>query len=174
MLTAIVAGYFLYREVTNRNNIASVITSLNTIYNTTKNVFSSDILEMDNYTNDIDFAYKLKMKEKFLLDLSKLVNQNELNNSEAVQFAILSINESLDQINIDLERLKTKIIRHKNKWLYKVRKLKCKKEILNLKNHIRMMDERYYDLINLIKIICLSHENKNSSELVTIFKKIKN
>jgi hypothetical protein len=173
MLTTLLTSYFVYKTVTGKGSITSVIQSMNCVYNTAKKILSNEELTFLKCTYDIDIEYKIKSKEKFLKDLTKFVSDEDLIDHEAIMYTIKSINDILNDISIDVSQLEIKITRHKLKWFNKIRDIKCKKEVHMLKIHLNMLDVRYNDLIQLLKLRCLSN-NKGIPELVNIFNSVKN
>jgi hypothetical protein len=173
MITTLLTGYFVYKTVTGEGSITSLIKTMNGVYSATKKILSNEELTLLKCTYDIDIEYKIKSKEKFLKDLSKFVSDDELIGHEAINYTISSINKILEEITIDVSKLEIKITRHKLKWFNSIRNIKYKKEAELLRMHLNMLDERYNDLIQLLKLRCLSN-NKGIPELVNIFKSIKN
>lgn len=71
---------------------------------------------------------------------------------EPIRYAILSTSETVQNINIIIEKIQNKIIDHKNGYLNGLMAISLQVEIDSLKYNIVLLDKRLYLLLELLKI----------------------
>lgn len=71
---------------------------------------------------------------------------------EPIRYAILSTSETVQNINIIIEKIQNKIIDHKNGYLNGLIAISLQLEIASLKHNIELLDKRLYLLLELLKI----------------------
>ena len=71
---------------------------------------------------------------------------------EPIRYAILSTSETVQNINIIIEKIQNKIIDYKNGYLNKLMAISLQIEMGSLKHQIGLLDKRLYLLLELLKI----------------------
>ena len=148
---------FEYLVLNNIQTLVTLLTSdlISTAINDTSYVILSII--KDDYRNypdllkvikELDLIYKFQIIKSFLLLIPKKYEK-----ICCIKIALNGIKEIILNIYKLLIEIINLINKHKTTYLSYVRKVKYKKELIELKNLCVILDNRYNILIELIKII---------------------
>jgi len=118
----------------------------NSIYSSLSSIIYYDN-DIDTVLNKLDIKHKIKNVE---LLLSEIKSENVMINRciEGLYDIIIDIREDVKIINL-------KIKNHKNLYFSTWRYLNCSNQLINLKNHIEILDNRlnfFIKALNVIKV----------------------
>lgn len=148
---------FEYLMLNNIQTLVTLLTSdlISTAINDTSYVILSII--KDDYKNypdlikvvkDLDLIYKFEIIKSFLQLIPKKYEK-----IPCIKLAFNGIKEIIINIYKLLIEIINLINKHKSKYFSYIRKAKYKKELIELQNLCRILDNRYNILIELIKLI---------------------
>ena len=108
----------------------------NSIYNSiTGIVFYSE--DVNLILSELDLGSKLQVLEELLKNLTNYKNKNSI-----IDISLEHLHDMMLKIKRDINIISNKLEQHKNKLFHNYRKVNCKKELLQLKKHSRILNER--------------------------------
>lgn len=108
----------------------------NSIYNSiTGIVFYSE--DVNLILSELDLGSKLQVLEELLKNLTNYKKKNSI-----IDISLEHLHDMMLKIKRDINIISDKLEQHKNKWFNSYRKVNCKKELLQLKKHSRILNER--------------------------------
>lgn len=108
----------------------------NSIYNSiTGIVFYSE--DVNLILSELDLGSKLQVLEELLKNLTNYKKKNSI-----IDISLDHLHDMMLKIKRDINIISDKLEQHKNKWFNSYRKVNCKKELLQLKKHSRILNER--------------------------------
>ena len=145
-----------YIILKNMNTLVSLLTSdiLSTAINDTSNLIVS--IFTDDYKNYPDLTYILKdldviYKLNVIKNIIKIIPK-KYEKIECIKTALLGVKDIIHNIYILLIKIINIINIHKLKYLSYFRKINYKNELNELKLLIKLLDNRLYILLELIKL----------------------
>lgn len=116
------------------------------LYNKTSEKYESAV----NILEKLDIENTEKVIKTFMNELKPYQLQ-----SEAVNMCVISINETILEIEKEIEKLKANIIKFQKKWFKYYRSVNCENNIARLKDLNHRLDIRYKHLMECLK--CLTN-----------------
>ena len=108
----------------------------NSIYNSiTGIVFYSE--DVNLILSELDLGSKLQVLEELLKNLTNYKKKNSI-----IDISLEHLHDMMLKIKRDINIISNKLEQHKNKLFHNYRKVNCKKELLQLKKHSRILNER--------------------------------
>ena len=108
----------------------------NSIYNSiTGIVFYSE--DVNLILSELDLGSKIQVLEELLKNLTNYKKKNSI-----IDISLEHLHDMMLKIKRDINIISNKLEQHKNKWFHSYRKVNCKKELLQLKKHSRILNER--------------------------------
>lgn len=104
------------------------------------------VTEIQAELEKMDLTNKISILESLMEDLHKK------NMNEPVNKSISAVDSILKSIHIELNEIQQRLINHNNKWFSGWRSLNCSSNILKIKGHNNILDNRVDMLIKLISI----------------------
>jgi len=130
----------------------SVISSgLSTIYRMTGNTCYLYNKTSEKYESAVTILEKLDVEntERVIKTFINELKPHQLQ-SGAVNMCILGINETITEIEREIEKLKANIIKFEKKWFKYYRSINCEKNIAKLKDLNHKLNVRYDHLIKCL------------------------
>ena len=126
-----------------------------TITKTTNNIYSNidDILvdsnfELKTLLEDLDINTKLDIINSFICNLK----EDDRTYSKTILKTLDYIIDIFRKIEIEIENIKIEVVEHKKIWFHNFKTPKYKPLIKNLLKHLKILDNRFDILLNLLKI----------------------
>jgi len=97
----------------------------------------------------IDLEYKITLTQKLIKELNMLDNGYE---SETIDYALEKLNEQVESISKDLDTIKSMIETHNKKYFQAWKTLNCASMISSIRKKKVILDDRYDELLELLKL----------------------
>ena len=139
-LSPIIVGNMMKTEMLSQ----TVHNSTSSIYNNLSSLLINPNFYFSNILEQLDIETKLKIIMDFI---------NKLNKSTLTTYsnlALESIYDIIDKIENEINIIKKNIDDHNNKWFHYFRYCNNDTNINNLKNHVKILDERFNLFMKLI------------------------
>ena len=104
---------------------------------------TKDIIET---LKSIDIDYSVNIIEQLVAEQEK--DETPI----SVKMALVGVNEILDDIHVELNKIKETIDYHESKWFSKWRTFDCSNHVSLIKSYKIKLDRRYKKLIELLQI----------------------
>lgn len=139
-ISPIIVGNMVKTEMLSQ----TVHTSTSSIYHNISSLLVTPDFYFANVLENLDIESKLKIIMNFINDIkeSSLTSYNKL--------ALDSIYEIIKKIEIEIDIIHENLKQHNNKWFYYLRYCNNEKHINNLKNHVKILDNRFDMFMKLI------------------------
>ena len=139
-ITPIIVGNMVKTEMLSQ----TVHSSTSSIYNNIESLLINPNFYFSSVLENLDIEIKLKIIMDFLHNIkeSTLTSYNKL--------SLDSIYEIIKKIEIEICSIHKKIESHNNKWFHYVRYCNNETEINNLRNYVKILDERFDLFMKLI------------------------
>ena len=122
----------------------TVHTSTSSIYNNISSLLVNPDFYFASVLENLDIESKLKIIMNFINDIkeSSLTSYNKL--------SLDSIYEIIKKIELEIDIIHKNLKQHNEKWFYYLRYCNNEKHINNLKNHVKILDDRFDMFMKLI------------------------
>ena len=123
-------------------------TTNNIDYNINTILYDSDF-EFKTLIEDLDITTKLDIIKSFI---SNINIDKKSKYYSTIEKTLEYINTIFVKIENEINDIINEINIHKQKWLYYLRSSPCNKQMTNLINHMKILENRFEILLNLLKI----------------------
>ena len=94
---------------------------------------------------NLDINVKLDIINQFIKDIDDVIlTKSTIKILKHIENIIVLINDEIKNINDEIEN-------HDKKWFSRIRQSNCSEMFTNLKNHVKILDDRFSLLLKLIK-----------------------
>jgi len=126
----------------------TITKTTNNIYGNIDAIIIDSSFEFKNLLDDLDITTKLDIINSFICNLKE---DNKIY-SKTILKTLDYLIDIFKKIEKELDNIKLEIIEHKKKWFHTFRTPKYKFLIQNLIKHLKILDNRFDTLLNLLKI----------------------
>ena len=105
------------------------------------------IATIKNKLSEIDIEKTINIIHLFIMELS-----NKTDIKESVKVSIISINEILQKIELELKDIKTEIEYHMSKYFSSWRSINCDNKLNNIAINTNILEKRFKLLIKLLSV----------------------
>jgi hypothetical protein len=119
------------------------------IYFNLNTILSDSDFEFKTLLEDLDINTKLDIIKTFISNIN--INKKS-NYYSTIEKTLVYINTIFVKIETEIDDIINEIKIHKLKWLYYLRSSPYNKQMNNLMNHMKIIENRFEILINLLKI----------------------
>jgi hypothetical protein len=139
-ISPIIVGNLVKTEMLSQ----TVHTSTSSIYHNISSLLINPDFYFANVLENLDIESKLKIIMNFINDIkeSSLTSYNKL--------SLDSIYEIIKKIELEIDIIHENLKLHHTKWFYYLRYCNNEKHINNLKNHVKILDDRFDMFMKLI------------------------
>ena len=152
-MEALIIGDKIFPTISNycTKTIISLLTT--TVTNTIDIVTYINKYEKSSIKDIVFKLKKLDLEYKItIIDCIIKEQKNKQDIPKSINYALDALNTILEEINIELDKIKNKIKYHRVKYFYSWRVLNCNSNIARLDEHKKILDQRYLILIDMLKI----------------------
>lgn len=148
----ITSSLLLGKEFVNQ----TITKTTNNIYSNINSILVDSNFELKSLLEDLDINTKLDIINSFISGCDFDEN-NEINNknnpySITLKKTLDYIADILKRIETEIENIKKASKTHKEKWLYYFRTPEYAPMVNNLVKHLKILEERFNFLLNILKI----------------------
>ena len=126
----------------------TITKTTNNIYGNIDAIIIDSSFEFKNLLDDLDITTKLDIINSFICNLKE---DNKIY-SKTILKTLDYLIDIFKKIEKELDNIKLEITEHKKKWFYTFRTAKYRPLIHNLIKHLKILDNRFDTLLNLLKI----------------------
>tara|TARA_B110001450_G_C17611239_1_gene477379 strand:+ start:107 stop:550 length:444 start_codon:yes stop_codon:yes gene_type:complete len=126
----------------------TITKTTNNIYGNIDAIIIDSSFEFKNLLDDLDITTKLDIINSFICNLKE---DNKIY-SKTILKTLDYLIDIFKKIEKELDNIKLEITEHKKKWFHTFRTPKYKSLIHNLIKHLKILDNRFDTLLNLLKI----------------------
>lgn len=134
--------------------VKTVAATTNSIYTLIKYIINSNEPLYKNVQHEItllDLEFYIGIVNELIKEYDSFICGNSDNNL-LVSKAIVGVNDIMEKIYIELEKIGDCIKYHNSKWFNTYRTFNCDSNIQQLKEYKTILDKRYGVLIDLLKL----------------------
>ena len=126
----------------------TITKTTNNIYGNIDSIILDSSFEFKTLLDDLDITTKLDIINSFICNLKE---DNKIY-SKTILKTLDYLIDIFKKIELELDNIKIEIIEHRKKWFYTFRNAKYRPLIQNLVKHLKILDNRFDTLLNLLKI----------------------
>lgn len=153
----ITSSFLLGKEFVNQ----TITKTTSNIYSNINSILVDSNFELKSLLEDLDINTKLDIINSFISgcdfdenhEINKKINKKKNPYSITVKKTLDYIVDILKRIETEIENIKKASESHKEKWFYYLRTPEYSHMVNNLVKHLKILEERFNFLLNILKIV---------------------
>jgi hypothetical protein len=148
----ITSSFLLGKEFVNQ----TITKTTSNIYSNINSILVDSNFELKSLLDDLDINTKLDIINSFIsscdFNENEEINKKKNSYSITVKKTLNYIADILKRIENEIENIKKASVSHKEKWFYYLRTPEYSPMVNNLVKHLKILEERFNFLLNILKI----------------------